>query len=142
MNENTQPTLNDFPLTTYEKLRYRDTDRQGHVNNAVFSSCFETGRVELLYNPNEPLASEGGSFVIARITMDFLNEVNWPGEVHIGTRVAKVGRSSMNLEQVLFQNEKPVARADTVIVQMDNQTRKSKPLSESTIAKLSQLIVE
>jgi len=35
-----------------------------HVNNAVFASMLETGRVELLYNPDRPLADPEGSFVI------------------------------------------------------------------------------
>jgi len=26
----------DFPLKVYDKIRYADTDRQGHVNNALF----------------------------------------------------------------------------------------------------------
>jgi acyl-CoA thioester hydrolase len=57
--------LNDFPLQTFDKVRYADTDRQGHVNNAVFATFLETGRVEVLYNPEYPLLSEGSSFVSA-----------------------------------------------------------------------------
>ena len=59
-----QTTIADFPLRTYEKRRDVDTDRQGHVNNAVFASMLETGRVELLYNPDRPLPDPEGSFVI------------------------------------------------------------------------------
>lgn len=40
--------LEGFPFRSSDKLRYGDTDRQGHVNNAVFSTFLETGRVELL----------------------------------------------------------------------------------------------
>ena len=29
--------LEDFPLRTFDKIRYADTDRQGLVNNAVFA---------------------------------------------------------------------------------------------------------
>ena len=43
------PLLDDFVALSREKLRYSDTDRQGHVNNAVFSTFLETGRVELLF---------------------------------------------------------------------------------------------
>ena len=43
--------LADYPLQTHDKLGDSDTDRQGHVNNAVFSSFLETGRAELLYDP-------------------------------------------------------------------------------------------
>lgn len=108
----------DFPLKTYDKIRYADTDRQGHVNNAVFSSFLETGRVKVLYNPDFPIQSPGTIFVIASLKLDFLNEVAWPGRVDIGTGVMKTGNSSMVLFQMLFQNGRSVAKAETVIVQV------------------------
>lgn len=70
-----QTSIDDFALRTYEKLRYVDTDRQGHVNNAVFASMLETGRVELLYHPDRPLADRQCSFVIARLTLDLHAEI-------------------------------------------------------------------
>lgn len=42
---------------TRDVIRYADTDRQGHVNNAVFSTFLETGRVDILYNPEMPLGA-------------------------------------------------------------------------------------
>jgi hypothetical protein len=38
--------LTDYAFQAYDKLRYGDTDRQGHINNAVFTTLLETGRVE------------------------------------------------------------------------------------------------
>jgi|GEM_PF-219143 len=134
------PKLDQFPLKTYEKLRYADTDRQGHVNNAVFSSMLETGRVEVLYDPGKPLASADCSFVIASLTLNFRSEITWPGQVEIGTRVSNIGRSSVNLEQALFQNDCCVATANTVIVQMNNATRLSQPFSETAAAQLASLM--
>ena len=122
--------LADFPLKTYDKLRYADTDRQGHINNANFSTFLETGRVELLYNPEFPILTERTSFVIASLKLDFLSEMTWPGQVDIGTGVLKIGKSSLTLYQKLFQNEVCVANAETVIVQVDNETRRSAPLTE------------
>lgn len=130
-------TLNDFPLKAADKLRYADTDRQGHVNNAVFSTFLETGRVEVIHG--ERLASEGASFVIARLELDFLAEVTWPGEVEIGTAVLEAGRSSFRLVQKIFQDGRPVAKALTVIVQMNNETRRSQPLSEAARQRLEAL---
>jgi acyl-CoA thioester hydrolase len=127
----------DFPLKTGDKLRYGDTDRQGHVNNAVFATFLETGRVELLYSEN--LADEGAAFVIARLELDFLSEVNWPGDVEIGTVVLDVGRSSFKLFQKVFQDGNPVAQAVTVIVQMNEATRKSHPLSTHARKRLQEL---
>ncbi|MFL6651044.1 MAG: acyl-CoA thioesterase [Sulfurifustaceae bacterium] len=134
-------SLDDFPSRTYDKLRYCDTDRQGHVNNAVFATLLETGRVEILYNPAEPLAEPGASWVIARLTLEFMNEISWPGRVDIGTRVKTIGRSSATLEQGLFQNGKLVGRAETIMVQMNDSTRRSQPLGQKAIARLSTLLV-
>jgi acyl-CoA thioester hydrolase len=92
-----------YPSVTYDKVRYADTDRQGHVNNAVFATFLETGRVE------------------------------------IGTRVARVGTSSLTIEQGLFQDDRRVASAETVIVQIDTSTRKSAPLAPEAVARLERL---
>ena len=129
--------LEDFPFRAMDTIRYGDTDRQGHVNNAVFATFLESGRVRLLYDPANPLADSGAAFVIARLMLDFRAEIAWPGEVAIGTRVAAVGRSSMTLEQGLFQNRRCVAKAQTIIVQMDEATRQSRPLSEAAKRRLA-----
>jgi acyl-CoA thioester hydrolase len=135
-----EPGLAEFPSHTFDKLRYADTDRQGHVNNAVFATFLETGRVEFLYTPAAPLAEPGSAFVIARLEIDFRRELRWPGTVEIGTRVASIGRSSMRLEQGLFQDGRCAATAATVIVLMDEATRRSRPLPAAAVERLSQFL--
>ena len=136
--ENKTPALTDFPFQTFDKVRYADTDRQGHVNNAAFSTFLETGRVEFLYNPQSPLATEEAAFVIVNLNLNLLAEINWPGRVEIGTAVTKVGNSAVSLYQGWFQDGRLVATAATVIVQMNEQTRKSHPLTDAAKAFLSQ----
>jgi 2-haloacid dehalogenase len=133
----TERKLVDYPIRSYDKLRYGDTDRQGHVNNAVFSTFFETGRVELLFDPRRSVLEAGKSFVLARLEVDLLAEIIWPGTIEIGTAVTKVGRSSVRLAQALFQNGRCVARAVSVIVLVDETTHRSSPLSKATIDHLS-----
>ena len=125
------PTLDEFPAHSHDKLRYGDTDRQGHVNNAVFATLLETGRIEVLRDASAQLTEEGREWVIARLTLDFLGEILWPGQVDIGTRVQRIGRTSVGMEQALFQDGRIVARAETVIVQTDPETRRSTPLSDT-----------
>ena len=122
--------LDDFPLMTFDKVRYADTDRQGHVNNAVFATFLETGRVEILYNPDYPIRSEGSSFVIASLKLDFLKEIGWPGRVDTGTGIVRIGNSSIRIYQKLFQNDQGVATAETVVVQVDDRTGRGSPLSD------------
>lgn len=133
--------LDQYPHRTTEKLRYNDTDRQGHVNNAVFATLLESGRVDFLYAPGQEMYDTGCTFVIANLNLSFRKEINWPGQVDVGTGVASVGRSSLSLTQGLFQNGECMATAQTTIVQMDETTRRSHPLSAATLARLQALML-
>ena len=135
--EKTVPHLSDFPLNSHEKLRYSDTDRQGHVNNAVFATMLETGRVEFLHANEQGLHDDGCTFVIANLNLAYRGEVTWPGQVDIGTRIASIGKSSLTLEQALFQHGACVATAQTVIVQMNVQTRRSQAFSAAALQRLA-----
>jgi acyl-CoA thioester hydrolase len=128
-----------YPFRTSAEIRYADTDRQGHVNNAVFATFSEIGRVAFLYDPAHPLAPEGASFVVARLTIDFHAELFWPGTVEIGTGVTRIGRSSFALAQGIFNREKRVASAEAVIVLFDKETRASRALPTDTIMRLERL---
>ena len=134
-------TLADFPAKTFDKLRYSDTDRQGHVNNAVFSTFLETGRVEIIYNAHLPIILEGSSFVIVSLKLDFFQEMTWPGQVDIGTGVLKMGTSSITLFQRLFQQGTCMAQAETVIVQVDNTSKRSAPLSDPARQALAHWVI-
>lgn len=127
--------IEDFPVRSFDKLRYGDTDRQGHINNAKFLTFLETGRTEVLHEVGNKKADEGCSFVLARVTLDFRAELLWPGTVEIGTRVVKIGNSSVTYEQALFQNGKLAATSESVVVQTNDVTRKSQPLSDAARAR-------
>ncbi len=133
------PALADFPAHSHDKLRYGDTDRQGHVNNAVFATLLETGRIEVLRDVNAQLNQDGNEWVIARLTLDFLGEILWPGQVDVGTRVQRIGTTSVGMEQALYQDGRIVARAETVIVQMNDETRRPVPLSDDARARFEAL---
>jgi acyl-CoA thioester hydrolase len=128
-----------YPSRTTADIRYADLDRQGHVNNAVFATYSEIGRVAFLHDPARPLAVAGTSFVIARIEIDFLAELHWPGTVEIGTGVTRIGRSAFGLTQGLFSGRRAVAAVENVVVMTDGETRRSTPLPERTVALLEGL---
>ncbi len=116
-----------------ESVRYSDTDRQGHVNNAVFATYLEAGRVALLYGAKKESAPPPGtSFALVSLLLTYRAEILWPGEVGIGTTCVRVGSSSAAFDQALFIGDTCVATARTVLVLMDNSTRKSRPLPDET----------
>jgi acyl-CoA thioester hydrolase len=136
-NPSQTQSLDQFPSISTDKLRYGDTDRQGHVNNAVFMTFLETGRVEVLHRPNSPIYDDNAEFVLVNVNLNLHGEIRWPGEVQIGTAVSKIGNSSITLYQQVFQNEICVASAESVVVQMNTTTRKSQALSETARTSLS-----
>lgn len=117
-----------YALWTQDRVRYGDTDRQGHVNNAVYATYFETGRMSLLPEDYSELVLPGTSMVVARLEIDFHAELFYPGQVDIGTRILAVGRTSFRFGQAVFKGELCAATAVTVSVLVDGSTRKPTPL--------------
>ena len=133
--------LEAYPSRALADIRYSDLDRQGHVNNAVFATFSEIGRVAFLHDPARPLAVAGTSFVIARIEIDFRTELHWPGAVEIGTGVTEIGRSSFRIAQGIFGGGRLAASVAAVLVMTDERTRRSTPLPPQTRAGLEALMM-
>lgn len=128
----TLPDIADYPARVTVPLRYNDTDRQGHVNNAVFVTLLETGRVRLLYSGDKGLSPPGTQFVIANLNLDYVAELDWRYPTEVGSGIAKIGTSSIRFSQMIVQEGKVAGRAETVIVLMDNETRKATPIPDET----------
>jgi acyl-CoA thioester hydrolase len=133
------PTLEQFPGRASDNIRFGDHDGQGHVNNAVFATYFETGRVLLLRDRENPINLPGTTSVVARLDINFLKELQWPGAVEIGTGTAEIGRSSYVFAQALFRDGVCVATARATLVMIDAQTRRVRPLPDASIARLEKL---
>jgi acyl-CoA thioester hydrolase len=131
------PRPEDFPHRTVQTVRFNDLDRQDHVNNAVFATFFEAGRVVILYDKQYGLIVPGASFVLAHLSIDFLGEIRWPGEVEIGTAIAAVGHTSLRVHQALFVNGVCVATAENTLVMVDKETRRPRPFGTEHAARIS-----
>jgi len=132
------PQLADYPHRATDTIRFADLDPQGHVNNAVFATYFETGRVAMFRNPDLGIGVPEGTFILVRAEIDFLRELRWPGSVEIGTALAEFGRSSFTVGQVIFNDGACAASGRFTMVLVDKTTRRPRPLPEDVIARLSQ----
>ena len=115
-------------FVTTHRLRFNDTDRLGHVNNAVFAVMLEQGRSELMVEAGLPMDGSRQSVVIVRLELDFLAEMTWPGDVRIETEAVKLGGRSFTLGQRLLQGDTLAGRATTVLVVMDRAARRAVPI--------------
>lgn len=106
-------------------IRFADQDPVGHVNNAAIAIYFEQARCELLL----PLVAEHGrgklDIVLARIEIDYLREIRYPGTVDVGIRISRLGTKSIRLESAVFADGICRATAVATIVVFDLATRGS-----------------
>jgi acyl-CoA thioester hydrolase len=114
----------DFRFWTQEKLRNADTDRQGHINNAVIGTFFEAGRIEVLDDPAIAEVRSACGIVVAKQTIVYRKELYFPGTVRVGTRVRRIGRTSFEFEQTLLAVNGEVASAESTCVLIDRASRK------------------
>jgi acyl-CoA thioester hydrolase len=130
------PRPADFPHHVVHTIRFRDLDPQSHVNNAIFVTFFEAGRVILLRDPRYGMWVPGATYVQATITVDHLAEMHWPGDVLIGTRVGRLGTTSLTFEQALFVDDRCTAFGHSTVVLLDAETRKPRPFPDDLAARL------
>ena len=131
----TTPQLEDFPYRLTDNVRFADLDPNGHVNNAVYATYFETGRVTLMKDQSYWRLPEGLTWIMVRLDTHFRAELHWPNTIEMGLGVAKFGRTSVTFDQVVFSNGRCIASAQAVTVLIDQTTRKPTPLTQEIIAK-------
>jgi acyl-CoA thioester hydrolase len=127
------PRLEDFPFRQTDNVRYADLDPNQHVNNAVYATYFETGRVMLVKDRSYGLFPPGLGWMLVRLDIHFRAELRWPGSIEMGLGVSKFGRTSVTFDQVVFSEGICVASAQSVTVLFDENTRKPTPLTEEII---------
>ena len=96
------PILEDFPYRLTDNVRFADLDPNQHVNNAVYATYFETGRVTLMKDLKYGLMPEGLAWIMVRLDIHFRAELKWPGTIEMGLGVSKFGRTSVTFDQVVF----------------------------------------
>jgi acyl-CoA thioester hydrolase len=116
---------------TEDVLRFRDTDKNGHINNSVFAVLCESGRVNLFGLKLDPMLEPGTFFVVARLVIDFRAELHYPGRVTTATWVNRLGRSSMGLRQAIVSDGSVAADSEAVCVLMDAATRRATPFPDA-----------
>jgi acyl-CoA thioester hydrolase len=129
------PLLDAYPYRLTDNVRFADLDPNQHVNNAVYASYFETGRVTLVKDEGNALTPPGTGWVMVRLDIHFRAELHWPGSIDLGLGVSRLGTTSVTYAQVVFSQGKCMASAQATTVLVDEASRKPTPLTPELIAK-------
>lgn len=89
-----------FHCSTPVKIRFRDLDAFGHVNNAVYFTFMEMARVEYFTQLGLLKSGEFPSpfFIIAEATCQFKAPIQMDTPLIVQARVSRLGNSSFDME--------------------------------------------
>jgi acyl-CoA thioester hydrolase len=119
----------DWPYIRRERVRFRDCDSMGHMNNAVYSTFLEEARIDVV--------GDLADFILARVEIDFRAQLRAGDEVEVHTRCARIGTKSLVLEHQLRAGGRIAAEAKSVLVGYDYEREQSVALSDAVRARLS-----
>ena len=111
-----------------ERVRFRDLDPMGHVNNAVFLTYLEQARVAFFSEMGAATGLEEMNMIVARVEIDFKAPVRLGQEVEISVRASRFGTKSFDLDYELRVDGETVAEAKSVQVAYDYGRREPVPV--------------
>jgi acyl-CoA thioester hydrolase len=104
-------------------IRFADQDMLGHINNNAIGVYFEHARCEHLIPRLISAEAPHLNIVLARIVIDFVREIRYPGVVDVGLRVTHIGTKSFVISGAAFVGDVCSAIADATIVFFDTDQR-------------------
>jgi acyl-CoA thioester hydrolase len=125
-----------FPFWYEEKLRFSDIDMLGHVNNVAYAALIETGRIAYAREALGVGLTPGVILVMVRIEIDYRAELHYPATVQIGSRLMRIGRTSLVLGNSVFKGDLCAATSVTTLVTIDSATRRPVPIAAEARAVL------
>jgi acyl-CoA thioester hydrolase len=108
------------------QLRWRDIDRLGHLNQAVYHEFLEDARAGLMTDLVRRFGGgERGPWVVARVELDYRAEVRKDhGEVEVVARIGHVGSTSIRVDHdIVLPDGTIAATGSTVLVAWDREAR-------------------
>ncbi len=127
-----------FPI----EVRWGDADAMGHINNVQYLRYLESGRVAYCETVMDLFlhAGMGAGWILADMQCSYLQQVNYPAKLEVGTRISQIGNKSVTILADIFRQGEPesVLSSKGVMVWFDYQQQ----TTESIPARVRQMVVE
>jgi len=118
----------EFRFKTAVKVRYADTDAQGHVYFANYLVYFDIGTtdyIKAIGYSYEKLLEEGYDFFTVEALCRYRGEAFFEDELQVGARISNIGNSSFTFSLGLFRNDVLIADGHIVNVMIDRSSKKT-----------------
>jgi acyl-CoA thioester hydrolase len=130
----TKSLLAAYPVITAVPVQWGDQDAFAHVNNTIFLRWFEVGRIDYFEKLELPHDATGRGLgpILASVTCNFRQQVTYPDRVLIGTRISRIGKSSMVVDHAVVseQQGRIVADGTSIVVYFDYAGARSCPVPD------------
>jgi len=125
----------EAPVVYSRKVRFSDTDCQGHVFNANYFFYFDdaiTDYMDALGLPYNEFVRHGHDLVLGRAECDFRSSGEMGETLRVGVRVSRLGNTSFtfSLRITTEEGSRLVAEGQEVYVILDRGTGKPTPVPD------------
>lgn len=125
------PKCRDSYAWSYqEKIRYNDLDPLGHVTSQSFVNFFETARVLFILEAGRRVEDPDFGLMLVRLDTSFHGQLHFPAEIDVGTRLVRIGTSSLTTMQGIFYDGTCRANLVSILVHVDRKQDRSTPIPD------------
>ncbi len=123
MNQGEALLKDRFRVIVPIQVRFRDLDAMGHVNNAVYLSYLEMGRVAYYKALTGAADPQNFNFILAHAEIDFRSPIHLNEEILVGVSIVHIGRKSFHFAYEIREAKtgRLVAEARSVQAMYDYQ---------------------
>ncbi|MBO0888565.1 acyl-CoA thioesterase [Candidatus Bathyarchaeota archaeon] len=111
-------------------VQFRDIDRMGHVNHAVYLQYMETARVMLAKRLGMIRTVSSSSFIVAMAHVEYKQPIREEEHVTVTCWISRIGTRSWDLDYTVRSGRVENAIGRTTQVSYDYKTRKTVKISE------------
>lgn len=117
--------------------RVSETDGVGHINNTTVPVWFEAARNEIfkLFTPDNSF--ENWKMIILNMNVTYKSQIYFGQNVLIQTWVSRIGNSSLELYEEIWQNDILCAEGKVTYVNFDLAKQKAERIPDSIRKELS-----
>jgi acyl-CoA thioester hydrolase len=142
-NPNELALLAGYPVVIEWPVQWGDQDAFGHVNNTVYFRWCESARIAYMTRLGlaEWLNPKELGPILAQIGCNYKRQLHFPDVVLIGSRISRMGKSSLTMEHVLVSKSQiaVVAESTSVLVVFNYLAQRPVPIPESVRERIRQL---
>jgi len=125
--------LTDYSYKTPIAIRFSDIDAVGHVNNAIYLTYFEEGRLKYWNEAIHWDWSQNG-VIVGRSEVNYLKPIMLRDEIICYVRTTRIGNSSFDIMHILARvtehGEEICTTGKTVCISYDYKQNKSVPIPQ------------